>query len=158
MPIMAIPNSLYYPQDIDEAWEAYGASCGPCSLAAIASYRVMEVQPYLADYAARGYMNPTHMQDALSALPGIHRWWNVKGLPAYGLAFIQWGGHEQRPVKVQYRYTHWIACHGDMIFEVNAPSLVTWTEWQRIMPRLIQQEGKGNGTFSIRRGFEVRLG
>jgi hypothetical protein len=94
--------SLTYPPDIEEAWQWYRASCGPCALAAVTASRVMDVRDDLDDgYAHRGYMHPTHMKIAVDNFPGIRAWTIGARLPTYGLVFVQWGGHHAKPIKVQ---------------------------------------------------------
>jgi hypothetical protein len=44
-PADAWRSLVHYPPDIDEAYEAFGANCGPCSLAALLHMPVMEVGP-----------------------------------------------------------------------------------------------------------------
>lgn len=148
--------ALTYPPDIDAAYESWGASCGPCSIASILGATVNEVHDYLEDVDTRGYMNILHVKAALT-LACLRSWSIGTRLPKLGLAFIQWGGHEHKPVRVQYQFTHWIAVEGERVFEVNAPELTTWTKWQRVMPKMMKEEGKGDGTFHIRSGIEVRL-
>jgi hypothetical protein len=123
-------------------------------LAAILGWTVDEVRPLMTDIERRQYVNPTHMKAALDRAGvryrsiGAHR-------PTYGLMFVQWSGHEHQPINVQYRFTHWLAITGERVFEVNAPELVSWDEWQRVMPRMMQEAGKGDGGVRIRSGIEV---
>jgi hypothetical protein len=156
IPIKFRPH-VTYPPDLNDAYEAWGASCGPCSIASILGTTLYEIHDYLEGIDARGYMNILHVKAALNAIPGIRHWGVGETLPKLGLAFIQWSGHDHKPVRVQYQFTHWIAVEADRVFEVNAPELTTWPEWQRVMPRMMQEEGNGDGGFRIRSGIEVRL-
>lgn len=149
--------ALSYPPDTEAAYVAWNASCGPCSIAAIIGARVNEIRDYLEEIGYRGFMNVTDIKATLDIIPG-YRYWSIgPQLPKLGLAFIQWGGHDHKPVKVQYAFTHWIGVEGKKVFDVNARELISWDEWQRTIPRLIQAHGKGDGSFRVRTGIEVRL-
>jgi hypothetical protein len=145
---------MIYPSDIEEAHERWGANCGPCSLAAVLNLPVNKVRDLLDGFESRRYANPTHLKAALDRA-GIRYKAIGPKLPRHGLAFIQWGGHESKPIKVQYRFTHWIGIDGDRIFEVNAPNLTTFESWKEIMPGAIKNQGRGDGTFIVRAGIEL---
>lgn len=145
---------MKYPTDIDEAADEWNANCGPAALAAILDRSLAQVRPLLNEFDKKPWMNVTQIQGALKAA-GVEFKGRLKTRPAYGLVFIQWGGHEKKPVFVQYKFTHWIAVAGDTVFEINAPHLVSWQEWQRQMPDIIKEAGWGDGTFSIRSAIEV---
>ena len=103
--------------DTIEAGDAWGANCGPMSLAAVLGLSSVEaarklVQPF------RGFMTPTNMISALQAAgsglvksyryvrdPGTDPW------PKLGLVRIQWEGSwlgEGVDPRAAYRYTHWV--------------------------------------------------
>lgn len=145
---------MNYPPDIDAAYDAWGANCGPCSLAALLERPVEDMRHLMAGIEARGYVNPMHMKAALDQAGMCYRSLGPKR-PNHGLIFLQWGGHAHKPIPVQYRFTHWVALDGELVFEVNAPALVSWAEWVRVMPILIKEHGKGDGTFYIRSGLEI---
>lgn len=156
---------MIYPRDISAASDAWGANCGPCSLAALLDRTVASIKPLLADFDKRPYMNATHMKGALDIAGARYRVIGRK-MPRYGLAFIQWGGHEHKHIYAQYRFTHWIAVDARLItkgdstelatvFEVNAPFLVAFDEWQRQMSRITREAELGNGTYFVRTGLEV---
>jgi len=154
---------MIYPNDIKVASDEWGANCGPCSLAALLECPVAWARFLIADFDKRKYMNPSHMKEALSRA-GVEHHSLGRQLPAYGLAFVQWGGHGGRPHFVQYQFTHWIAIEpgpGNVIdslptvFEVNAPYLVSFDEWERQMPDIAKRGGLGDGTYFVRTGIEV---
>ena len=145
---------LSYPPDIDEAYDQWRASCGPCALAALLGMKVQEVRRYLPGVEQRVYCNVTQLKAALDAA-GVHYRSIGPRLPKRGLVFVQWSGHDDKPIKVQYRFTHWVAIEAETVFEVNAPELVSWAAWQRVMPKLMQEEGQGDGSYRIRAGLEV---
>lgn len=145
---------MKYPEDIETAADQWNANCGPCSVAAILDRPVSDTRQLLNGFDKRGYMNITHVQEALKAANIVFKG-RLKTRPTYGLVFVQWGGHENKPAFAQYRFTHWIAVAGDIIFEVNAPHLVSWNEWVAVMPKIAQEEGLGDGTFFIRSAIEI---
>lgn len=154
---------MIYPTDIETAASEWGANCGPCSLAALLDVPVAKVKAVLNGFDKRKYMNPTHMKEALTRAGIEHRSLG-RQMPTHGLAFIQWGGHEKKPHFVQYQFTHWIAVEPPpsnvidvwpTVFEVNAPYLVEFREWERQMPDIAQRGGIGDGTYFVRTGIEV---
>ncbi|HEY6231463.1 MAG TPA: hypothetical protein VIW64_09365 [Pyrinomonadaceae bacterium] len=154
---------MLYPNDIEAAADSWSANCGPCALAALLEVPVNQVRDVLDGFDQRKYMNITHMKNALDRC-GIERHSLGKQLPQHGLAFIQWGGHEAKPHFVQYQFTHWIAVYPERsnvvdswpyVFEVNAPRLVRFDEWQRQMSRISKGAGWGDGTYFVRAGIEV---
>lgn len=153
---MTIPiTDLYYPDDMESAYNEWGANCGPCSLAAVLGEPLSEVRGLFDKFDKLRYCNPTHMQDALAKTAAKYRT-GLKVRPKRGLVFVQWGGFETAPIAVQYRHTHWIAVDGIVVFEVNAPHLVSWTNWEEIMPPAMAEEYKrANGTYFIRTAIEV---
>ncbi len=152
------PPALWSPSnaDVEAANEQWGANCGPCSLAAILARDLDAIRPHLASFPRLRYMNPTHMYAALHSLAVPVSACGAR-LPRRGLAFIQWGGFESLPIRVQYQHTHWIAVHGRMIYEINSDrGWVLDYEWRAVMPKLIQEEVPGmNGKFSVRTGIEI---
>lgn len=154
------PHTLRYPLDVEQAYEEWGANCGPCSIAAILGVSLAQVRPHLGDFEKRRYMNITHLKETLNSARVRYRSIGSGWLPKHGLAFVQWGGHENKPIHVQYRFTHTIAVSltdkGVLaIFECNAPHLIDWNEWQRVMPEWMQEEKQGDGTFTIRGALEI---
>lgn len=145
---------MKYPTDIEQAADEWNANCGPAALAAILDRSLAETRPLLNGFEKRGYMNITHVTDALKVADVPFRS-GLKTRPAYGLMFVQWGGHEKKHVLAQYKFTHWIAVAGEVVFEINAPYLVSWDEWAKQMPQIMKDEGHGDGTFLIRSAIAV---
>src|SRR5882672_1621758 len=145
---------MRYPSDLEQAADEWNANCGPGALAAILDLSLAETKPLLRRFEHCGCMNIT---DVLNALTAAQRTFTsrLKARPAYGLIFIQWGGHSHKPARAQYRFTHWIAVDGESIFDVNLPELVTWNDWCATVPRLMQEEGHSDGTFFIRSAIAV---
>lgn len=146
---------MEYPIDIDAAYEAWGANCGPCALAALLGQSVHAVRPFFPGFDRRPYVNVSHMKAALTAAQRPFRSIGP-ARPQFGLVFIQQGGYAHQSVAMQYRHTHWIAVDGPLVFDVNAPALVSWPEWDRVFPRLMHEAGRSNGTYRIRSGLAVQ--
>lgn len=145
---------MIYPPDI-EAAESWGANCGPAALAAILELSMSQVRPMLGDFESRQFMNLT---DVKAVLTRAGRGFSSQShAPRHGLIFIQWGGHDHKPARAQYRFTHWIAIHDDNVFDINLPEIVSWAHWQGIIPALFKDEGHGDGTFKIRRALVVAV-
>lgn len=145
---------MIYPSDCEQAYDVFGANCGPASIAAILNRNVMDIRSYLDGFEQRKYMNPTHVKATLDKMRIGYKVLGTQ-MPINGLVFIQWGGHENKPITAQYRFTHWIAIEYGTVFEVNAPQIVTWQQWQKVMPGIIKEEGHGNGSFFIRSALEI---
>jgi hypothetical protein len=145
---------MVYPADIEQAYNLWGANCGPCSLAAILNLPVNDVRKLMDGFERRGYSNITHIKNALDRAGVKYRSIGPR-MPTHGLVFIQWGGHESKPAHVQYHHTHWIAYSRGTVFEVNAPYLTTFASWEEIMPEAVKEEGHGNGAYTIRAGIEI---
>lgn len=118
--------ALYTPPDVEDAYDAWGANCGPCALAAVLGVPVSRVRRLFPDFERKPWVNPSTMWTALTLArrKAVKRGWDW---PAYGLACVQWDGWwcaKDKPVKLAYRYTHWIAVahteYGRMVYDVNA--------------------------------------
>lgn len=104
---MSLPI-LHAPTDVDEAYERWGANCGPCALAAATGRSVDAVRAAVSDPAEqlelgepplhyRGYMGIGHMRRALEVLRvPILRTWQAQ--PPDFLASLE--GTEERAVLV----------------------------------------------------------
>src|SRR3954464_10333110 len=105
----------------------YGAcNCGPTALATMLNIPCYEAMPHIPGFKERGYVNPTMMKAALTAL-GV-KFQNLAAHAArpehvlcpYGLVRIQWEGPWTKPgvnPKWAYRQTHWI---GSMQYPVRS--------------------------------------
>jgi hypothetical protein len=170
--ILAPPFTLAHA---DAAHEAWGANCGPTSLAAILGLTLDEVRPHMKGFDAKRYTNPTMMVDALVslgvkfAITGGHSCGKPPPWPGFGLARIQWGGPWTKagvPVRARYRHTHWVgagqAQDGSRgVWDINALDNGTgWCAepmWASILvPALLSAcEPKADGTWWITHAIEV---
>lgn len=145
---------MKYPLDIEAAVNEWDANCGPSAIAAILDSPLSKIRPLLLSFDRRQCMNIGDVQQALS-LAQVKFKGGLKVIPENGLVFIQWGGHERKPVRAQYRFTHWIAVNHGRVFDINLPMIVDWKEWEATVPKLTKDEGRGNGTYFIRSSIEV---
>jgi hypothetical protein len=156
-------GAFYVPPDLEEAFQSWGANCGPASLAALLGVPCARVRPWLPEFTKRRYVNPTHVGAALVAAGCSYR--PSREWPSFGLAFIQWGGPWLKPgvpIGAAYARTHWIGCDGEAVFDVNAGGWVTRETWEDpengVAAWLLREGAKGNdGTWSVRTALEVVL-
>lgn len=130
-PVYPVParRQPWTPPDTEEAWQKWGANCGPCALAAILGLRLVDVAPHFDGFSRRRYMNPTDVKAALDRLHVQHR--VTRDWPEFGLAFLQWEG-PWRHISEAYRHTHWVAVNGIRVYDVNEEE--GWTskhDWER---------------------------
>jgi hypothetical protein len=165
-------------EDVERAYEQWGANCGPAAVAAICGMTLDEVRPVFEahGFADKHYTNPTMMFAILSALHDRIAWkvnagHPEPGWPRYGLVRIQWGGEWMRPgvpIRARYRKTHWIATidapHGRGVFDVNAVGAIDgkctgWTTaqgWAGIVVPWLTEGIKGaDGTSSATHSIEI---
>ena len=129
--------------DTFEAADAWGANCGPMSLAAVLGLAAVEaarplVQPF------RGFMSPTDMIAALKRGYGLmERWANIGHSPAdpwpmLGLVRIQWLGPWCDPgvnPRAAYRATHWVGARDVLgaveIYDATPNRWIPLERWSR---------------------------
>ncbi len=144
-----------------EAFEQWGANCGPTALAFALQIPLAQVRGTIPGFEEKRYTSPTMMILAVSNLhrrvevaepiPGVkrldpHRWQNLS------LVRVQWTGPWTKPgmnPKWAYNYTHWIATwmSGDvpMIFDING-GILTFEEWKaEIVPALTAATPRADG-------------
>lgn len=159
-------------EDADRAAEVWRANCGPGAIAAMTGLTLDELRPYLGEFEAKGYTNPTLMWETLGRLGA--KWRLIKpptAWPRYGLCRVQWEGPWTAPgvpMRVRYRHTHWIGCISlrplaasrlmDVeagIFDINALgngtgwcSLADWSNF--LVPWLLREVApKANGKWHL---------
>lgn len=159
-------HNLFKPPDIDEAFEDWGANCGPAALAAVLGIPLAELRPHLGDFEQRRYMNPTHMMQACQRLR-LHgttnkRWPSIHEL---ALVFIQWGGPWLKPgvpVGAAYRNTHWIALAGIAAYDVNVGHWIHRADWTDpetgVASEIVKRVPRCDGTWSVRYSINLEPG
>lgn len=168
--------------DAERASQEWNCNCGPGALAAIMGLTLDEVRPHVEKAgfgAAKSYMNPTMMLDALNSAGAK---WQAKGKgkafatltwPDYGLARIQWEGPWTEPGangRWAYQYTHWVGSrvlthiredhNRTGIFDINAMANGSgWcrlADWQAvIVPAITEHHKRANGKWHITHSIEV---
>lgn len=154
--------------DADRAYDEWGSNCGPGALAAITGLTLDEVRPHLVGFDTKHYTNPTMMFDALKSI-GIPHVRIGSKWPRYGLARIQWEGPWTEPgvpMRVRYRYTHWIGVWGTEdrgvgVFDINeignGTGWVKMSDWSDfVVPRLTNTYKRATGNWHITHGVEVQ--
>lgn len=150
------------------AFDEWGANCGPAAIAAITGRTLAEVRPFLGDFEAKRYTNPTLMWETLDRLGVAYRRKSPLEWPTWGLVRIQWHGPWTAPgvpARVAYRQTHWVGAakkDGAVgVFDVNALgngsgwcSLDDWGE--RLVPWILREcVPKADGRWSLTHSVEV---
>lgn len=128
-----------------EAGDAWGANCGPMSLAAVLGLtRVEAAREFVEPF--RGFMSPTDMRRALDRAGVKHR---DVDRPARGLIRIQWVGPwcDLPDPRVAYRYTHWIGVRDREswreVYDATPNRWVPIEEWARWCPILWPKRATG---------------
>lgn len=162
--------------DQQDAYETWGANCGPGALAGICGLTLDEVRPLIPGFESKGYTNPTMMFDALRRLEqtrGI-RWERLHRVPAawpsYGLCRIQWEGpwtNPGVPARVAYGHTHWVgSCARSPedigVFDINCIANGTgWSalkDWAAtVVPHLLRDDPKASGQWHITHAVRINL-
>ncbi len=161
-PIAERRSTLYAPQDVDYAHEAWGANCGPCALAALVGVPVDAVREYFPGFPDRPHTNPTIMREAIARAGVREREVLLRGprdFPLHGLAFIQWEGPWTQPgvpARAAYRYTHWIAVHGDDVYDANFDGWCSRANWEAtVVPVITRDIKRATGGWFVRMRFEL---
>jgi hypothetical protein len=129
--------------DTIEAGDAWGANCGPMSLAAVLGLPTVEaVRPLVQPF--RGFMSPTNMVEALKRAWGIPERWANMGhqpndpWPRLGLVRIQWVGPWCAPgvnPRAAYRHTHWIGARDVLgaveVYDCTPNRWIPLERWER---------------------------
>lgn len=162
-----LPTLRFTEAEADQAYEAWGANCGPGAIAAVLGMTLDELRPRLGDFERLGYVSPSLMWDILRRLDVRFHSRKVDAWPRYGLARIQWEGPWMEPavpIPARYRFTHWVAsCTPDDrppgVFDINCMNSGGWVhraDWQRvIVPHLVAAHPRANGRWHITHSVEI---
>lgn len=156
---------LFSEADVASANKAWGCNCGPASLAACLGITLDAVRPFVerAGFsAAKSYMNPTMMGNAIKhAGAAMTKNWPGKA-PRHGLARIQWHGPWTEPgasPKWAYRFTHWIAVWNGqsdpIVFDINGGRMSLGAWEAEIVPAIVSQIPRADGDWSVTHSMEV---
>lgn len=160
------PATRFSEADAAQAYEVWGANCGPGALAAIAGMTLDEVRPHMGDFERKHYTNPTLMFDALRSI-GLSFSRIGTAWPQWGLVRVQWEGPWTQPgvpMRARYRFTHWVgaATVGSEvgIFDINCinngAGWVSLANWEtRVVPELTALYPRADGKWHITHSLEI---
>lgn len=149
-PQIAIP--LYRPTDAEQAFEEWGANCGPAAMAAICGMQLSEIRKHMPNFP--GYTTPSIVLQTLRSAGlkcdyGVERQWPLRGLVCiqFGGPWMEKGAHWAEP----YKRTHYIGVMYDAVYDVNCDGWGTRAEWEaEIAPWLGGFHKKWDGTWFAR--------
>lgn len=150
-----------------QAFNEWGANCGPHALAFALGLPLIRVKQYLPDFEPKRYMNPTMMGEAL-CLAGVNFTRSLFTKASLGVALekmfhhritivrIQWEGpwlNAGVPKVAAYCHTHWVAawnpdpdgisCH---VYDVNCGA-VHASHWEQTALADLMQEQRATGWY-----------
>lgn len=144
--LLNLALSLYAPRDTWKAHQLFGATCGPCALAAAIRRDVCELREAFPTFPEKQFTNLTMMAQAIRSL-GLQGRRTIEW-PTNGLALIS--GPER------YHSRHWLAVHQDFVYEV---SLETWLPrllWERdFLPELAVRHNSRPEEWGLEAGIEI---
>ena len=154
-------------REVEEAYDAWGANCGPLAIAAATDRSLDEVRTALTKGTGRfkGYTNVLDVQAALRWLDvQVVRTWSKRPasllteLRGTTIAMIQWGGPWMRDPRAAARHRHMIALRYGWIGPKLGPHWVAdvnvahiWClldAWAETVPAVLMPKG-GDGTWSV---------
>lgn len=148
----ADPTLPFTEEDSNRAYNEWGASCGPHSIAAALGVPLERVRSAVPGF--KGWMNPTMVRAALNVLgvhPVITR--NLRTKELYeGINRIQWEGpwlDAGVPARVAYFHTHWVAVRrtGEVLCTcmpwLGWTAFDTWKQWIEVtvLPEIPRSTG-----------------
>lgn len=143
---MSLVLTLYAPRDTAKAHDLFGATCGPCSLAAALRREVCEVREAFPTFPEKQFTNLPMMAQAIRLLGlGFRR---TAEWPLHGLALVC--GPER------YHSRHWIAVHQDFVYEVSLETWLPRIVWERdFLPQLAKAHGSHPDDWTLEAGLEI---
>lgn len=126
-------RGLYSPPDIQEAYERFGANCGPASFAAVRRSPVSEVMPFFPGFPEKDWTTVGAMRRALAAANLPFK--DIKNeLPLLGLALLQLEINE-KPLHPLFSlsHTHWVGVAGGCFFDVNWGGWLPIPVWEQVV-------------------------
>jgi hypothetical protein len=160
--------------EVEAAYDAWGANCGPLAIAAATDRSLDEVRSALTMGSGRfkGYTTVPDVQTALRWLDvQVERTWSKRpaslltDLRSTTIAMIQWGGPWMRDARAAARHRHLIAIRYGWIgpklgptwvADVNLPDI--WCllgAWTEVVPAMLRPKG-GDGTWSVGWACQLR--
>lgn len=161
--MQATQTSFYVPPDTIEAYDVWGANCGPAALAALTRRTVMSLREHCQPW--KGYLSLASMLGALWSVKVAHhvhrRDFKLTGKAhdptRFGgrLSLIQWGGPWLRegihPSAALCR-THWVAVrHRPLcVYDVNADDWQDPEDWEYVARTIMAEVPRCDGTWTVR--------
>lgn len=152
--------TLYVPTDVDEAYGAWRANCGPCAVAALLGREVNAVRELFEPWP--GFTNPTLIRRAVERA-GRRIATSTEKTVQSGLGFVQFEGPwEAGGARAAYRHTHWVALARGretlMVYDAAAGEDGGWVQVglfsALIIPLYLESEPKATG-WRFRQVLEV---
>ena len=149
--------ALYVPWDIEVARLNFGANCGPSAFAATTGREVCRVMCHFPHFVTSNWTTLTHMRRAFVEA-GFVVTVQKRALPTLGVALVQWlGPWTARDFFSRWSlfHTHWIAVHGEHVFDHTIGEWQTLTTWERtVAAEFITNTPRATG-WSVKYGIEV---
>lgn len=158
-------SQFYVPPDVMEAYGAWGASCGPASLAAFCRVPVMAVRDSFPEFEAKRFVNLTMMRTAF----------DLARFEQYAVTFNRWPRADELgllqvliegpwsepgvPEQAALKHTHWVAVDGaEMMYDINSDrGWLTRAQWEaQIVPLLMQAHKRSTGVMPRRGMYFIR--
>lgn len=119
------------PPDVAMAARIFGATCGPIALAAVLGTFAAEVMRFFPYFPGRTHTTAADMEYALQCC-GARYQRQDDLMPEIGLSLLQLTGPwTEHPGAARHAYTHmhWVATHGDFLYDVNVGDWIERDEW-----------------------------
>lgn len=151
----------FTPPDLESAYRAWAANCGPAAFAAIVRRPLREVREFFPSFPRRPWLTPSAMKEALDKIGARYKDTSkhfATRTPLYGLVFVQIAGPWTKPganAKWAYKYTHWVGVAGGRRYDANVNGWLPESEWRTsVMAQLVKGHDRATG-FYDRLGIEV---
>lgn len=138
--------SLYAPSDIEKAHRLYGATCGPCSLAALVRRDACDLRDVFPTFPETQFTNMPMMTRAIQSL---------------GLSCSRTADWPQKGVALlcgptDYHSRHWIAVQDNFVYEVSLDTWLPRIVWERdFLPELARHHNSTVSQWRLEAGFEI---
>ncbi len=182
--IFTTPTTQFTHQQANDAYDVWGANCGPGAIAAICGLTLDELRPHMGAFEQRKdrYTNPNLMYQVLKNIGVVWQKREPRTWPQYGLARVQWHGPWMDPDahwSARRRHSHWVGCahvkdpryrqHQTpaaspptiAIFDINCMNnnggwSPFWWWPSELVPWLIKEVvPEGNGVYSLTHALEI---
>jgi hypothetical protein len=157
------PDWLKHTRRLDALWQPAKngiipdkLTCGAMAFAAIARIKLESVCNYFPELETRPWINRRSMERALRAA-GRNFQRCDSDWPNYGLCLVHFVGpwtERAFPMAVLAQ-THWVAVHGDYVYDVNWNGWLPKDNWEEIVvEELIAAKPRATG-WQVMTGYEI---